>query len=168
MRMPRMDGLSTFDAVTSWAKRLSQAISDAWGVEHGSDGTHKFDWIDVQTSASMFGATDGMTWDVTPGLVYVNRYRLVGNTMHLNVEINNADVGVGGGSYLTYTIPGDYRAAARMGGSYRATNAGTVQTGWWVVTPNARFVRFAPEGTWTATAANNTTVIADMAFEVTK
>lgn len=169
MRLPSPLAIRTFEGVQAWARTLVDAIGLSWGVEHDGDGRHRFTWNDVPYDAGLFGSNAG-TWTVAANDVLVNRYRLIGSTMTVNLDLQNTSTSGSAASYFTYAIPGNRIATARMGGPCVIADGGTQDCGWWVVSEGTRFIAFYrhPQiaSNWSATSSNNTSLVAHMEFEV--
>lgn len=159
MRMPRMDGLSTFDAVTSWAKRLSQAISDAWGVEHDTAGRHTFPWVDVPFVSTRYTASGSMTWtvDASDQQMFAYRYLTPGELL-VTWNIRYTDVGGVVNTELRIALPGNLKATAYATNPHWYRDAGTEGVGFAGVLPGDSFIRLYKlgSGNWTATTSDNT------------
>jgi len=168
MRLSAPLTLQSLLDVSAYLRRLVQSIGTSWDVNHEADGTHKFPWVDIPRLAEYCVGLGTSVWTVNAESITVSRYQMIGTTMRLNLEVNDSDVGTGD-TYLSYRLPDNYVVAARMQGPFRAVNAGVVEVGWWVAIPNERVVRLkSGAATWTSTAANDTSVFADVTIEVRK
>lgn len=169
MRLPYPSDVGTMLGFIAWARKLITAITSAWNVEHREDGTHTFAWVDVLYAPELFGASAG-SWSVSTADVLCNRYRLIGNTMEVSVDFQNTSTSGSAAAYFTYAIPGGRIAAKRMGGPCVIADNGSQDCGWWLVSPRARVIQFYRHPqiatNWTAAVTNNTTIVAQMTFEV--
>lgn len=148
---------------------LARSVAAGWNVDHNTDGTHKFEWTNVTYDAALFSSNAG-TWSVTIGDVLVNRYRVIGHTMTVNLDVQNTSTSGAAAAYFSYAIPDNRVAAERMGGPCVIADNGTQDCGWWVVLKGTRVIRFYrhPQiaSNWNAASSDNTSVVAHMEFEV--
>lgn len=170
MRLPPPLNLVSWEGLQVWARSMIVSILTSWGVEHDEDGTHRFPWVDIRYAAALFGAVSGLTWTVQQTDVMAQRYRVVGKTLDLVLDIQNTSTSGSAGTYFWYRLPDGMRAAARMGGPCAIADNGTAACGWWVVHRGEDIVRFYRDPqvatNWSAASSNNTTVVASMSFEV--
>lgn len=159
MRLPRPDGLSTFAAVTAWAKRLMQAIAEAWGAEHDTNGRHVFPWVDVPFAATRYTGSGSMTWTVDASDQQMLAYRYLTPTeLLLTWNIRYTDIGGVVNTELRLALPENMKAATYATNPHWYRDAGTEGVGFAGVLPGDTFVRLYKlgSGNWTATTGDNT------------
>ena len=161
---------ATLRALAEAISRLAASIAAGFHVEHGADGRHTFPWVDIPFTAARFAGGPGMTWTVDPADVAVQKYQRISTTLTVCLEVQSSTMGGVATTHVVYTLPESFVAKTRMGGPCAISDNGTAACGWWVVLPGSREARFYrhPQATanWSAAGANNTAVIAQMAFEV--
>ncbi len=126
------------------------------------------EWTAVAHAAGNFTASAG-SWTVDSGDQSLYRYTLVGKTMTLAWAIINTDVSAA--SVLHLAIPDGFTAAATIDGTYLARDAGGAAVFATCRTVSGQgYIELFPTpgtgGTWTITAADNTTVVGHHTFEV--
>lgn len=126
------------------------------------------EWTAVAYNAANFTASSG-NWTVDAGDQLVYKYTLVGKTMTLAWSIANTDVSAG--SILRLAIPGGFTAASNASGVHEARDSGAAAV---LATCRAAsgqaYIELYPSagtaGTWTITAADNTTSLGTFTFEI--
>ena len=164
------------------ANRLINSISDTirmqWTARYQYDSnvsrwrqlTETNGWQNIPFNAGDFTGSVG-TWTVTAPNVTTCRYKIsLDNEMTLNFFVQNTNVGTSGGT-LDFLIPGGRISATTCAQPifcYNAT-AGPQALGFALMAAGSNKVNFFSTeagGTFNATAGNNTTIIAFLAFEV--
>jgi hypothetical protein len=157
--------------LNSSGDRFAQiAVNDLWahnGLTEHDRAAKLGEWTAVSYAAGNFTASAG-AWTVDSGDQNIYRYALVGKTMFLRWSIASTDVTVGG--VLRLAIPGGFTANVGMDGFHRAIDAGGAAVAAMCrVTAGAAFVELyatANAGNFGVTAADDTTVVGGLDFEV--
>lgn len=111
------------------------------------------EWQDVAFDAANFTGEGTMTWTVSSGQVYANRYTIVGKTMFWDLMIQASTIGGTPTTGLRAVIPGGYEAssASHTTALGYTNDAGTIVSGYaQVIDPtHVRFVKTS-SANWTA------------------
>lgn len=148
-------------------ERLATGVAAGWNREHRPDGTHELPWVAVPFSAALYEASAG-TWTVPSTGQLVVLSRMVGRTMSLQLEVQSSSVSTTP-TYLAYRLPNGKTATRRQGGAAVVRDNGTMRPAWWLVEAGRTSVRIYLDlsgATTYAASASNTSVVADMQFEV--
>jgi hypothetical protein len=115
-------------------------------------------WITPTFAAGNYTGSASMTWTVASGNISVNRYKLVGRTLHINWYIASTSVGGTPNAILQMNIPGGYTAAGVSTGTnnYNDNGSGYAQGFTYITGAAATFVSLYKTGfgtsNWSASA----------------
>ena len=123
-------------------------------------------WTTPSFSAANFTASGSMTWTVAVGDVALNKYIIVGKTMHWHLVLVTTTGGGTPSTGLRVALPGGVTLVGGSRGVAWHLDNGTEGFGGYVM--NASYVEFfkPSSGTnWTA-STNNTAIYASLTFEI--
>lgn len=141
---------------------------------HNRDGTSKqiVNWTAVTYRAGLFSGGGTQTWTVDASDFGYLRYHVCGNLMTYRGSIVGSDVGGTPDVELRVNLPDGWLiiGAQAVGYLLYSDAGGARAVGVAVATPNTRYVSLqkAAVANWTGTAADDTTVHFNIAFEVTQ
>lgn len=166
-------GVNTWATITSGSTLRVQTdglVLSGPVYERGRYGAAAMgEWISVTYNAGNFTNGSGGTWTVDSADQLGLSYTLVGKTMTVSFDLRNTDVSLATGE-LRVAIPAGFVAAAAASNNIVINNAGagfTAGGGRAFTVAGGSYIAMATiPGTWTVTAADNTSAIGSISFAV--
>jgi hypothetical protein len=124
-------------------------------------------WTTPAFNAANFTASGSMTWTLTSGDVAVNKYIVIGKTMHWHLVLLTTSVGGTASTGLRVALPGGVTLIGASRGVAWHNDNGTEGFGGYIM--NSAYVEFFKPNsgsTWSATSTNNTAIYASLTFEI--
>lgn len=150
---------------------LARGIVAGWSVEHNSDGTHKFAWVDLPHDATRYSGAGSMTWSVTSDDQKLMAYRLAGDSCLVAWRVQASDVGGTVSNRLLIRLPEGILPSRRVAGVHYYDDAGTEGIGLARLTSDLTQIELfkaSSAANWTATTSDNTYTEGSLEFSVTR
>lgn len=125
-------------------------------------------WTTPTFAAGNFTASGSMTWTLTSGDVALNKYIVIGKTVHWHLVLTTTTVGGTASTGLRVALPAGLTLLGASRGVYWYVDKTTEGFGGYVV--NSSYVEFFKSNsaaTWDTTAVNQTAIYASITFEIT-
>lgn len=162
-------GNTPLAAGTGRAVFVFDATTGRWRLVSHDQGSP----IAVAYSAGNFSASGSMTWTVDSADVDINRYLVVGRTLHWLFRLFSTSVGGTASSELLMTIPNSFQTVSfgfsALGGFYRLTDNGATEAIGQVLisTTTLQQVNLRKLNSSNfSLSTNNTSILANVVFEI--
>lgn len=124
-------------------------------------------WSTPAFSAGDYTASGSMTWTVGAGDVAMNKYVVIGKTMHWHLVLTTTTVGGTASTGLRVAIPGGVTPVGASRGVAWHLDDGVEGFGGYVVNPTyVEFFKPSSATSWDNTSTNNTAIYASITFEI--
>lgn len=124
-------------------------------------------WTTPSFAAGNYTGSGSMTWTLTSGDVALNKYIVIGKTVHWHMNLITTSVGGTPSTGLRVALPAGLTLTGASRGVHWYSDNGTEGFGGYLMTASyVEFYKSNSASNWTA-STNNTAIYASITFEIT-